>query len=148
MSAPQMVEYSEQMGGIKRPFGGYIGCGYTNFDNGTVCQHNSMNKYHPNKASFYSKWVSNVDVQFPQAVIDPKINGLPQIMMGGGGGMNGCEDLCTCAGDPSCPCTQTDLKCGWPSVNQTCMEPVPNGQFPSLAACEAATSTGQYGKWV
>jgi hypothetical protein len=155
MSAPQQAAYRRQMGNVQRPFGGYIGCGYTEFGDGIICQHNPMNKYHPNAESFYSRWTGNVNYPYGPDFPQPDIKtpgGIDQIMMGGGAGRmnNPCANRCSCENDFACTCMNDGgdspgVQCGWPSVSHNCMEPVPGGKYPSLHACEAATATGAFG---
>lgn len=158
LNEQKRAQYDALMGKINRPHGGFQGCAYLSdasgmpSELGIICAHNSMEKYTPTPLQFASKWVNNVDSQFPQANIQTNGN-LSQLMMGGGGGMppqNPCAALCSCDNDPNCTCQQSGdsqgQQCGWQSVNQDCMEPVLGGQYPSLSACESANQTG-YGFW-
>ena len=147
LSVQKRAEYDAALSNIDRPVGGFQGCAYMGFDAGIICAHNALNSYTPNPPSFYSKWVSNVASGFPRATIDTP-GGLEQIMKGGGAGVNPCTELCSCKNDPDCTChgDSQGIQCGYESVNQNCMEPVPGGKYPSLAACEKANSKG-YGYW-
>jgi hypothetical protein len=150
MSEAQQAAFSQTMGGISRPAGGYTGCAYAGYDQGIVCQL-GMPKYEPSAQSLFSNWTGNVDFPYgpdvpqPNVMADGTIN---QILAGGGGGFNPCIDDCSCQNDAACTCRNADpaMQCGYPRVGNNCLEPVPNGQFPSLSACEQATSLGFYGR--
>lgn len=149
MSEQQQMAFNAAMADVARPSGGYSGCGYVDYDQGIVCQNANMPNYHPNAESFFSNWVANVDYPYGPDFPQPNVMAdgtLEQIMAGGGGGMNPCIDDCSCANDPQCTCRNADpaMQCGWPSVGNDCMEPVPNGKYASLAACEFANSLGYY----
>ena len=152
MSYEQMQLFNSGMGGIARPSGGFTGCGYVDFDQGIVCQNGNINRYQPNAPSFFSNWTSNTDYPYGPDFPQPNVMAdgtIAQIMAGGGGGYNACIQDCACtAANPQCMCGNVDpsLMCGYASMGSDCMEPVPNGQYPSLAACEFANSLGYYKK--
>ena len=151
MSEQQLLDFDATMSGINRPAGGYIGCGYAGYDQGVVCQNAVVPTFAPRAESFFSNWVSNVDYPYGPNFPQPNIMAdgtLEQIFANGGSGQNPCLDDCSCENDPDCTCRQSvpDVVCGYPAVNQNCLEPVPNGAYPSLTACERATSLGFYGR--
>jgi hypothetical protein len=145
LSAAQNAAYNDELANIPRPYGGAVGCAYTGFEDGIKCLHSGgMPSYAPSVESFVSKWEGNVAGGFPMPNVSSP-GGYKQIMLGGGSGSPECAEDCTCLGDPSCPCRgNNNLNCGYVSVNQTCVEPVPNGTYKSLAACEAANARGNY----
>ena len=151
MSPAQQVAFNERMGAAGLPTGGYRGCAYLGFNNGVVCQNQSLSTYQPRQSNFYSKWVANVDYDdySPDMVATPNIQapgGMDQVYLGGGPGYTTCGDACSCQNDVDCTCQDGPEKCGWVAVNHDCLQPVPNGTYPSLSACEAAQSLGFYGK--
>jgi hypothetical protein len=145
LSSAQNAAYTNELASIPRPHGGAVGCAYTGWADGIKCLHSGgMPAYTPSVASFASKWDANVAQGFPMPQAASP-GGYEQIMMGGGSGSPACAQDCTCLGDATCPCRQTNgLNCGYNSVNQTCVEPIPGGKYPSLAACEAANARGNY----
>lgn len=148
MSEEQQRGFNAVMGDTQRPSGGYTGCGYVDYDQGIVCQ-NGMPRYEPNAESMFSNWTANVDYPYGPDFPQPNVMAdgtIAQVLAGGGGGFNPCIEDCSCRNDAACTCANADpeVQCGWPRVGNNCMEPVPNGQFPSLAACERATSLGYY----
>lgn len=142
LSSAQNQAYTMELAGI--PAGGAMGCAYTGFDHGVVCQNTGgMPDYAQSPTSYVGEWAANVKPGFPLPDVKSP-GGYEQLMMGGGGGSE-CAQTCTCLGDASCPCRNAPGEtCGYPSVNQTCVEPIPGGQYPSLAACEAANARGNY----
>ena len=151
LSAEQQASFNTRMGDTPRPTGGYRGCAYMGNNFGVVCQNESMSTYAPRASNFYSKWVANVDYDdySPDMVATPNIQtpgGIAQVYLGGGPGYTTCRDACSCAKDVDCTCDETEEKCGWVAVNHDCMQPVPNGTYASLRACEEAQSLGFYGK--
>jgi hypothetical protein len=155
MSSMQQAAYDVAMGAVPRPTGGFTGCGYMGYHDGISCQYGSIGHFHPNMESFFSTWVGNVDDPYGPDFPQPQVyapGGIPQILAGGNSGLNPCISACSCDNDANCTCTDAidmngnPVKCGWPSINHDCMEPVPNGKYPSLTACEAAQSLGFYGK--
>jgi hypothetical protein len=152
-SADQQIAFSEAMGAVPRPTGGFRGCGYIGFNEGIQCnkQFGTIADYHPNNESFYSNWVANVEYPYsPSAPMYPVIEtpgGIEQVFLGGGVGNTPCSQACTCLGNPSCECADVgDLKCGWAAVSHDCIGAVPGGKYPSLRACEAAQEIGYFGK--
>jgi hypothetical protein len=148
LSSAQNQAYTMELAGIPRSTGGgAMGCAYTGFDQGVVCQNTGgMPAYVQSRDSYVGQWVANVKPGFPMPVVQSP-GGYDQLMMGGGSGSPECAAACTCLGDPSCPCRNAaGQTCGYTSVNQTCVEPIPGGQYPSLAACEAANARGNYTK--
>lgn len=153
MSQQQYDAFQVKMGSHENPVGGFAGCAYEGVPfglRGVVCQHN-MPKYMPSKSSYHGHWVGNVENAFPGPVIQTP-GGLSQLMMGGGPGdmtQNPCLEQCSCDNDIDCTCSQMagdspGQGCGWVSVNQDCMAPVPGGMYPSLSACEAANYRGSF----
>ena len=145
LSVEQNAAYNAKLASMSRPHGGAVGCAYTGFANGIKCQFSGgMPGYKPSVKSFASHWDGNVAGGFPIPAV-PTPGGYEQIMMGGGSGSPECSTDCTCLGDPTCPCRGTNgLNCGYVSVNQSCVEPIPNGTYKSLADCEAANARGNY----
>ena len=153
MSNSQAAGYRDLMGKTPRPTGGFTGCGYIAHPgpgqyNGVSCQFGSLGTYHPNLESFHSDWVANVSFPYsPQVFMDPQIQtpgNLPQIFMGGGAGYTPCRADCACSNmNPDCKCKSAS--CGYPAIQQNCMEPVEGGQYASLAECEAARELGYTG---
>ena len=145
LSVAQNASYTAELASIHRPTGGAVGCAYTGFKDGVKCEFSGgMPGYAPQVESFVSRWEANVAGGFPMPdVASP--GGYEQIMLGGGSGDSACAQDCTCLGDPRCPCRGgNNLNCGYVSVNQTCVEPVPNGTYKSLASCEAANARGNF----
>lgn len=150
-SADQQRAYIEAVGAKPMPTGGYRGCAYMGNNKGVVCQNQSMSTYQPRQSNFFSKWVANVDYDdySPDMVGTPNIQapgGMEQVYLGGGPGYTTCAEACSCQKDEACTCDDGPEKCGWVAVNHDCLQPVPNGQYASLSACEAAQSLGFYGK--
>jgi hypothetical protein len=139
LSAAQNAAYTAELASIPRPNGGAVGCAYTGFADGIKCQFSGgMPGYAPSVQSFVSNWQGNVAGGFPMPAVSSP-GGYPQIMLGGGSGSAECAKDCTCLGDPTCPCRgNNNLN------NQTCVEPVPNGTYKSLAACESAQARGNF----
>jgi hypothetical protein len=103
-----------------------------------------MMSYAPNVASYASRWAGNVAGGFPHPVVASP-GGYDQIMMGGGSGSPECAQDCACVNDAACTCKKANgLNCGYTAVNQTCVEPVPNGTYASLADCEAVHARGHF----
>jgi hypothetical protein len=149
MSEAEQRAFNQQMGGIPRDAGGFTGCGYIDYAQGIMCPNGSISQYHPNMESFYSDWTANVKYPYGPDFPQPNVMAdgtVEQILVGGGGGFNPCIEDCSCRNDAQCTCMNSDpnVQCGWPSVGGDCMEPVPNGKYPSLAACEFANSLGYY----
>lgn len=145
LSTVQNTEYTNELAGISRPFGGAVGCAYTGFDDGIKCQFSGgMPAYVARVDSYTGVWDANVSPDFPVPT-SASPGGYAQIMMGGGSGSPECAQDCTCLGDATCPCrNQNGLNCGYVSVNQSCVEPIPNGTYASLASCEAANARGNF----
>ena len=153
MNSADAAKFRDVMSNTPRPTGGFTGCGYIAHPgpsqyNGVSCQYNSLGKYHPNLESFHSDWVANVAFPYsPDALMYPTIQtpgNLPQIFMGGGAGNTPCREDCACSGlNTDCKCKSST--CGYPSLQQNCMEPVEGGRFPSLADCEHAMEIGYTG---
>lgn len=152
MGAPQAAAYRDLMAATPRPTGGFTGCGYMARPagpyNGVSCQYGSLSQYHPNLESFHSDWVANVSYPYaPEALMHPQIQtpgNLPQIFLGGGSGYTPCSADCACSQmNPECKCASPG--CGYPTIQQNCMEPVQGGQYSSLAACENARELGYTG---
>ena len=145
LSSQQNAAYNNELAAIPRAHGGAVGCAYTGFADGIKCQFSGgMPAYTPNIASFASAWDANVPQGFPMPTAAAP-GGYKQIMMGGGSGSPSCAEDCTCLGDATCACRKANgLNCGYASVNQTCVEPIPGGQYASLAACEAANARGNF----
>lgn len=153
MNPEDAKQFNELMANTPRPTGGFTGCGYITHPgpgpyNGVSCQYNSLSEYHPNLESFHSDWVSNVSYPYaPEALMYPTIQtpgNMPQIFMGGGAGFTPCREDCACSMmNTDCACKSE--KCGYPSVQQNCMEPVEGGRFRSLAECERAMEIGYTG---
>jgi hypothetical protein len=145
LSSAQNAAYSTELESIPRVHGGAVGCSYTGWSDGIKCQYsNGMPSYAPNVASYASMWGANVTQGFPAPIVSAP-GGYEQIMMGGGSGSPACAQDCSCQGDASCPCRRANnLNCGYASVNQACVEPIPGGMYPSLAACENANARGDY----
>lgn len=153
MNAQDAAKFRDIMSNTPRPTGGFTGCGYMAHPgasqyNGVSCQYNSLSQYHPNLESFHSDWVANVAFPYsPDALMYPTIEtpaNLPQMFLGGGAGFTPCREDCACSG------TNTDCKCksatcGYPSLQQNCMEPVEGGRFASLSECEQAMELGYTG---
>ena len=149
MSEKQQMAFNQNMANTPRQAGGFMGCGYIDYAQGIACPNGSISQYHPNAESYYSNWTANVDFPYGPDFPQPNVMAdgtIAQIMMSGGNGYNPCIQDCSCQNDPQCTCKNADpaLKCGYPSVGGDCMEPVPNGAYPSLAACEYANSMGFY----
>lgn len=145
ISSAQHYAYANELAAIPRPLGGAAGCSYTGWEYGVVCQNTGgMPSYSQAPGSYTGNWHGNVKGGFPHPEVQTP-GGYEQIMMGGGSGSSECAQVCTCAGDPTCPCRNgPGQSCGYSSVNQTCVEPYPGGEYASLSACEAANSRGQY----
>lgn len=145
VSSAQNHAYTNELAAIPRPLGGAMGCSYTGFDYGVVCQNTGgMPNYSQSPVSFVGDWHANVKPGFPLPPVQ-RPGGYEQIMMGGGSGSSECAQVCSCLGDPTCPCRNgPGQTCGYSSVNQTCVEPYPGGQYSSLSACEAANARGNY----
>ncbi len=147
MSRHQSQMFNRQMGSMAQP-GSFAGCAYMGEPVGIVCQFN-MPKYHASPDSYRGEWIANVDNGFPGPNIQTP-GGLPQVLLGGGPGdmtNNPCLALCSCDGDKDCACKEIEgdspgQSCGWVSVNQDCVAPVPGGMYPSLTACEQANELG------
>jgi len=146
LSSTQNQAYVSELAAIPRgALGGAMGCSYTGNQYGLVCQNTGgMPAYSASPGSYSGTWSGNVMGGFPHPkVLSP--GGYDQIMMGGGSGSPECAKACSCLGNPSCPCVNAPgQSCGYTSVNQTCVEPVPGGEYPSLAACESANARGNY----
>jgi len=152
MSHAQYDKFQQTMGGMSEPTGGYSGCAYQGVPFGTrgvTCQHN-INTYTPSTTSFAGNWVGNVASGFPGPNIQTP-GGLPQLFMAGGPGdddNNPCLQSCSCENDLDCTCAggsdSPGHNCGWASINQDCMAPVPNGMYKSLTACEKANYSGAF----
>jgi len=145
LSSTQNQEYTHELSGIPRQFGGSMGCAYTGFSHGIVCQNTGgLPDYKQSPASFRGDWAANVRPGFPHPPIQSP-GGLAQIAMGGGSGSPECAQVCSCLGDSNCPCRNgPGQTCGYASVNQTCVEPFPGGQYGSLSECERANARGFY----
>jgi hypothetical protein len=145
LSSAQNQAYTMELAGIPRPDGGAMGCSYTGFKHGVVCDNTGgMPNYVQSPTSFTGEWSANVKGGFPLPDVQSP-GGYEQIVMGGGSGSPECAEVCTCLGDASCPCRNAPgQNCGYSSVNQSCVEPIPGGEYPSLAACEAANARGNY----
>lgn len=145
LSSAQNQQYMMELAAIPRTLGGAMGCSYTGWDHGVVCQNTGgMPAYAYSPASYTGDWAANVRGGFPLPAVQSP-GGYEQIQMGGGGGSPECAQACSCVGDATCPCKNAaGQTCGYSSVNQTCTEPIPNGQYASLAACEAANARGFY----
>jgi len=143
MSNEQNDAYTDELAASSQT--GAVGCSYTGFANGIQCQYSGgMPAYAPRVDSFVGTWDANVAPGFPMPT-SASPGGYPQIMMGGGSGSAECADDCTCRGDATCPCRGSNgLQCGYVSVNQTCVEPIPNGKYSSLSACEVANARGNF----
>lgn len=158
MSSTQQHAFGDAMGAIPRHTGGFTGCGYMGYNDGISCQYGSIGHFHPNMESFFSTWIANVDYPYGPDFPQPQVyapGNVQQILAGGNSGNannNPCIEACSCQNDQHCTCSDAvdlngnPVKCGWPSVNHDCMEPVPGGKYPSLTACEAAQSLGYFGK--
>ena len=141
LSSVQNQAYTMELAGINRPLGGAMGCSYTGFSHGVVCQNTGgMPDYKQSTDSYTGDWAANVRGGFPHPRVESP-GGYDQIAMGGGSGSPECARACSCQGDPSCACSDG---CGYTAVNQTCVEPIPGGEYASLVACEAAHSRGNY----
>jgi hypothetical protein len=145
ISSAQNQAYTNQLAAIPRPLGGAMGCSYTGFDYGVVCQNTGgMPNYSQSPVSFVGECHANVKPGFPLPQVQ-RPGGYDQIMMGGGSGSPECAQACSCLGDSTCPCLNAPGQtCGYSSVNQTCVEPYPGGEYSSLSACEAANARGNY----
>lgn len=146
LSSTQNQAYMSELSAIPRGvLGGAMGCSYTGNQYGLVCQNTGgLPSYQRTPVSYSGQWSGNVKGGFPHpAVVSP--GGYEQLMMGGGSGSPECAQACSCRGDPACPCVNgPGQSCGYTSVNQTCVEPIPGGEYPSLAACESANARGNY----
>jgi hypothetical protein len=145
ISTAQRAAYTNELGEIPRPAGGAVGCSYTGNQYGLVCQNSGgMPMYAPSPDSYMGVWHANVLGGWPHPQVQSP-GGYPQIMMGGGGGSPECAAACSCQNDATCPCVNAPGQtCGYTSVNQTCVEPIPGGEYASLAACEHANVRGNY----
>lgn len=144
LSSEQNQEYTQELAGIPRQFGA-MGCAYTGFKHGVVCSNvGGMPDYQASAHSYRGDWAANVRPGFPHPRVQTP-GGMAQIAMGGGSGSPECAQVCSCQGDAKCPCRNgPGQNCGYSSVNQTCVEPVPGGQYASLFECEQANSRGFY----
>lgn len=145
LSQAQEAQYAAELARINRPVGAAVGCAYTGFEYGIQCNFaGGMPAYAPRVESYASHWEGNVAGGWPMPAIETP-GGYAQIMLGGGAGSPECAVDCACEGDPTCPCRgANNLNCGYTAVNQTCVEPIPDGQYKSLAACEAVHARGHH----
>lgn len=106
------------------------------FTNGIVCQNSGMPRFQPRTDSFKNRWDGNIRAGFPgPELLDA--TGLQKIMAGGGGDA-GCSAACQCSQDnPTCACP-ADSNCGYPKINDTCVQPVVNGTYRSLKECQSS----------
>lgn len=122
-----------------------IGCAYQGMDKGIQCQFSGMPSYMENPDSYVGIWADNVVSAFPlPSVRSP--GGYAQIMMGGGAGSAMCAADCACTStNRDCACRgDNNLRCGYTAVNQTCVEPIPDGMYKSLAECESVHQRGNF----